>query len=79
MAKRSTTSGSTNAGTFLLLFVLIVLGVGLVLFLAVIIPGAIGLLAVVGGLGLFVGVHYLLWGWWLPRSRGADDPPAEPE
>lgn len=33
--------------------------------IAVILPGVLGIVLVVGGIGWFAVMHYVLWGWWL--------------
>jgi hypothetical protein len=72
-------AGSGNSGTLLALAVLMILAVGFLALTAMIMPGAFGFLAVLLGLFLFVSLHYLLWGWWLGKSkpRGDAEPPRD--
>ena len=66
---------SSNSGTLLALAALMVPAVGLLALTAMIMPKAFGFLLVVLGLFLFVGLHYLVWGWWLgKRPLGGDEP-----
>lgn len=35
--------------------------------MALVAPHLLGIILVVGGLLFFGSVHYILWGWWLPK------------
>lgn len=52
----------------LMALMLIVLVVLLLLgLIALVLPMALGLVLVTGGMLLFGTAHYVVWGWWLPR------------
>jgi hypothetical protein len=72
-------SRSGNSGTLLALFGLMVLASGFLALTAMIVPAAFGFLAVLLGLFLFVSLHYLLWGWWLGKSKPVGDDEPRPE
>jgi uncharacterized membrane protein YqjE len=61
-----------NFGTLLALMGLVLCGVCLILLVAIIMPQAAGLLAVVFGMALFIAIHYITWGWWMLRMRPGD-------
>ena len=64
---------SRNAGTFLALFGLGLLTFGFIAMVALILPQVRGLVLVCFGAIAFFAVHYVLWGWWLPRVMQKDD------
>ncbi|HTI49425.1 MAG TPA: hypothetical protein VL475_00685 [Planctomycetaceae bacterium] len=63
-------SGQSNAGTFIALFGLILMGGSLVGLTALVLPQFLGLVLVVGGLFVVPALfHYLVWGWWLSQIK----------
>jgi hypothetical protein len=67
----------SNAPTILALLGLLAIGAGLLGLVALVLPQAFGLLAVVLGFFAFGAIHYLLWGWWLRPVRLEDDPESD--
>lgn len=58
----------------LALLALLAVGGGLVGLTALVMPAALGFVAVVFGFFCFGAIHYLLWGWWMPRvTRNEND------
>ena len=63
-----------NSATLLALFGLMLAGGFLLALTAMIMPAALGLLAVVFVFAAFSAFHYVLWGWWFAkRPRRTDD------
>ncbi len=62
-----------NAATMLALLGLTVLGAGLLLLAALVIPQVLGILLVVGGLFFFCVLHYMVWGRWMSNTPDEDD------
>ena len=63
--------------TFLALFGLLVVATALLVLMALVYPGFLGILLVVYGFGIMMLFHYLVWGWWL--SRAVKDEEQEPK
>jgi len=63
---------SREAGTWGALVALLVVSFGLLGLIALVTPHLLGVVLVVGGLGGFVVMHYVLWGWWLGQSLTHD-------
>jgi len=58
---------SSNAATYLALASLLAVA-GALLFLSyLVLPQIFYFLLVIVGMGAFVGLHYVVWGWWLVR------------
>ena len=51
---------------------LVLCAVCLIFLVAIVMPQAAGLLAVVFGMALFIALHYVTWGWWMLRKRPDD-------
>lgn len=62
-----------NSGTLLALIALLAAGGGLIGLTALVLPAALGLVAVVFGFFCFGAFHYMLWGWWMPSRADRDD------
>ena len=60
---------SRNAGTWLALFGLLLVGFGLLALVAMALPQAFGLLSVIGGFSVMAVLQYLVWGDWLSNRR----------
>lgn len=73
MNQRRRPRDSANAGTLLALLALLMVAGGLLGLTVMVMPRAIGFLAVLVGFFCFGALHYLLWGWWLKPDPG-DDP-----
>lgn len=70
-------SDQSNAGTWIALFGLILIGGALLGLTVLVMPQFIGLVAVVGGLFVVpIAFHYLVWGWWMSQMKD-DDPDDE--
>jgi hypothetical protein len=66
---------SRNTGTFAALLGLVVVSLFLLGIAALVVPQILGVVAVIA---LFLGIiplHYVVWGWWLPKVLRDDDPP----
>ena len=66
-----------NSGTFLALAALMLVGGGLLMLVAIVLPQALGLVVVVFGFGLMGLLHYVTWGWWLSRTPIEEDEETE--
>lgn len=84
---RSQRSSQSNSATLLALFGLLMVGGALLGLVTLVMPQAMAIVLVVGG--LFVGplvLHYLIWGWWLSQLKEdsanddskANQPPPSP-
>ena len=62
-----------NSGTLLALLGLMAAAAGLLFLTALVMPAVFGILVVVCGFVFFAAFHYLVWGWWMPKSRADDD------
>jgi len=62
-----------NSATFLALAALLAIAAGLLVLMALVMPSIIGIPAVVCGFFFFGAFHYVVWGWWMSRSRFKDD------
>ncbi len=56
-----------NSATFLALFGMMVLGMGLMGLMAIVLPQIQGLILVVMGAASIFAIHYVIWGHWLSR------------
>ena len=52
--------------TFAALLMVVVIAHVLLGVMALVLPQLLGVVLVVGGIGWFAVMHYVLWGWWLP-------------
>lgn len=71
------TEASRNAATCLALVGILIVAGGLLALTAMVLPQIRGLLLVAGGLGLFITLHFVTWGWWLSRAPRGEDREAE--
>lgn len=62
-----------NSGTILALFALLAAFAGMIGLTAMVLPAALGFVAVIFGMFSFGVLHYLLWGWWLGKPRQPDE------
>lgn len=60
--------GTKDAGTWIALGVLFVIGGSLLGLMALVTPHLLGVVLVVGGFIGFGALHYVLWGWWLRKT-----------
>ncbi len=67
-----------NAGTMVALCGLVLLSLGMIAFMALVLPQVLGVAIVVGMFFGAVAFHYLVWGWWMSAQRPPDEPPTEP-
>ena len=51
--------------TLMALLMIVVVASLLMAFIAMILPAVLGIVLVVGGIGWFAVMHYVVWGWWL--------------
>lgn len=66
----------------LIALVMLLFVAGLLLALtALVLPALLGVVLVVGGIGMFGVIHYLIWGWWLSAylQRDSDSAPSDSE
>jgi hypothetical protein len=47
------------------LLMVVVVATLMMALIAMILPGVLGVVVVVGGIGWFAVMHYVVWGWWL--------------
>lgn len=66
-----------DAATCLALVGVLFVAGGLMALAAMVLPQVRALILVGGGLLLFIGLHYVTWGWWLSRAPVPDDDNAE--
>jgi CHASE2 domain-containing sensor protein len=59
---------SSNIATYLALIALVAFAGFLLALVAMVLPQAIGLIVVIGGMFFFGAFHYLVWGWWLTET-----------
>lgn len=71
-ARRAAPVGS-NAATFLALFCLVILSIGIVLLTAMVMPSLIAFPAILCGFVVFGSMHYALWGWWMTAAPADDE------
>ena len=69
--------------TLMALLTVVLVATLLMALIAMILPAVLGVVLVVGGIGWFAVMHYVLWGWWLGgylrRQAERDEPsPAQP-
>ena len=57
-----------NIATFAALSVVLLISVSLFALIALVLPGVLWMLLVALALGLFVVLHYVVWGRWLTRA-----------
>ena len=70
---RRQSKADQNSGTFLAMAALMFVGGGLLMLVAIVLPQAMGLVAVVFGFFLMGLLHYVIWGRWLSRMPIKDD------
>ena len=51
--------------TYIALVAIIVIAHSLLGVMALVLPQLFGVVLVVGGIGWFAAMHYVVWGWWL--------------
>ncbi len=51
--------------TLMALLVVVLAASLLMALIAMILPAVLGIVLVVGGIGWFAVMHYVVWGWWL--------------
>ena len=71
------TEAKRNAATCLALMGLLLVAGGLLALTALVLPQIRGLILVAGGMGLFVTLHFVTWGWWLGRTPRDEEPERE--
>lgn len=59
------TKSEADTRTFAALLMIIVIAHGLLGVMALVLPQLLGVVLVVGGIGWFAVMHYVVWGWWL--------------
>ena len=59
------TKGEADTRTLMALLMVVLAATLLMALIAMILPGVLGVVLVVGGIGWFAVMHYVLWGWWL--------------
>jgi len=62
-----------NAGTCLAMLGLFSAAIALISFAAMVLPQIRGLVLVVGGMAVFIALHYVTWGYWLSRQPPPND------
>ena len=62
---------SKDVATMLALMALLAIAAGLLFLMAIVFPGVLGILLVVGGFFFFALFHYVVWGWWFAGRRTA--------
>jgi Flp pilus assembly protein TadB len=75
--ERRQSNADRNSGTFLALAALMLVGAGLLMLVAIVLPQALGLVLVVFGFFLMGLLHYVTWGWWLSRTPADEDEDTE--
>ena len=63
------TPRTSNAATLIALLALILMALAFLALVVFVWPAALGFVAVIAAVVLFVSFHYLTWGWWLQRAR----------
>lgn len=76
MAERPT-ENQKNSATFAALSVLIAVALGLVALFALVLPQVLWMVLVIIGLGLSIGLHYVVWGRWLTITLQNEEREAE--
>lgn len=66
-----------NGPTFLALFALIGIAVGLIALTTLVLPQIAGFAIVICGFVLLGVLQYMIWGYWMGRPSQEDDPDAE--
>lgn len=59
------TKSEADTRTLMALLMVVLAATLLMALIAVILPAVLGVVLVVGGIGWFAVMHYVLWGWWL--------------
>ena len=54
-----------DARTLIALLMVVLAATLIMALIAMILPGVLGVVVVLGGIGWFAVMHYVLWGWWL--------------
>ncbi|MEK6260044.1 MAG: hypothetical protein AABP62_15590 [Planctomycetota bacterium] len=76
------TKSEADTRTLSALLMVVVVATLLMALIAMILPGVLGVVLVVGGIGWFAVMHYVLWGWWLSgylRRQAERDPEEDGE
>lgn len=68
------TDESKDAGTWIALAVLVVIGGSLLGLMALVAPHILGVVLVIVGFISFGALHYVLWGWWLRKTLTDAEP-----
>jgi hypothetical protein len=76
--RRGGDDASRNAATCLAMIALMMCGLGFLAFAAVVLPQVRGAILVVGGMFVFILLHYLTWGHWMSRMRDSEDDEVPP-
>ena len=66
-----TTRNQSNAGTAIALAGMILLSAAMLGLMALVLPQLLGVLVVIMIFAVPAAFHYLIWGWWLSQTRGA--------
>ena len=74
---RRRSNADRNSGTFLAMAALVLVGGGLLMLVAIVLPQALGLVVVVFGFFLMGLLHYVTWGRWLSRTPVEEDEETE--
>jgi hypothetical protein len=62
-----------NVATYLALFALVIVAVGLLFLTTLVMPAAAGLVLVILGFFGVVALHYVVWGWWLSHRINREE------
>ncbi len=62
-----------NVGTFVALFGVVVLALGLLLLIGTVFPAALFIVIVLVFAPMLFAFHYLLWGWWMSALPPLDE------
>ncbi len=65
MSDEDKAKSEADARTFFALLMVVVVATLLMGLIALILPGLLGVVLIIGGLAWFGLMHYLVWGWWL--------------
>jgi len=65
MSDDEKSKSEADTRTLMALLMVVVIATLLMALIAMILPGVLGIVLVVGGIGWFAVMHYVLWGWWL--------------
>jgi len=75
MSSQNSPQHDRNTATYLALFALVIVAVGLLFLTTLVMPAIAGLALVILGFFGVVALHYVVWGWWLSQriTREEDD------